>query len=78
MLSEEDKAEVREHINEYSKDDIEAKVCIKCVKNKVNFDSDNKAENKETVAKYVSNNNYTLINRNEKTIFLGILRISIA
>ena len=49
MLSEEDKAEVREHINEYSKDDIEAKLCIKCVKNKVNFDSDDKAKNENNV-----------------------------
>ena len=49
MLSDEDKADVREHINEYSKDDIEAKLSVICVRNKVNFDSDDKAKNQNNV-----------------------------
>ena len=49
MLGESDKADVKEHINEYSLEEIESKLCVICVKNKVNFDSDNKAENKETI-----------------------------
>ena len=49
MLSDADKADVREHINEYSKDDIEAKLSVICVRNKVNFDSDDKAKNQNNV-----------------------------
>lgn len=37
MLSDEDKADVVSHINEYSLDDIEAKLSVICVRNKVNF-----------------------------------------
>lgn len=39
MLSDEDKADVKEHINEYSLEDIEAKLSILCVRNKVSFDN---------------------------------------
>jgi hypothetical protein len=49
MLGESDKADVKEHINEYSLEEIEAKLSVICVRNKVNFDSENKAENKETI-----------------------------
>lgn len=38
MLSQEDKKDVVEHIEEYSLDDIEAKLSIICVRNKVSFD----------------------------------------
>ena len=38
MLSEEDKKEVQENIENYSLDDIEAKLSIICVRNKVSFD----------------------------------------
>lgn len=37
MLSEEDKADVVEHIDEYSLDDIESRLSIICVRNKVSF-----------------------------------------
>ena len=37
MLSDEDKAEVVANINNYSLEDIEAKLSIICVRNKVNF-----------------------------------------
>lgn len=37
MLSDEDKKDVIEHIDEYSLDEIEAKLSIICVRNKVNF-----------------------------------------
>ena len=49
MLSENDKKDVREHISEYSKDDIEAKLSVICVRNKVNFDSDDQAKNENKV-----------------------------
>ena len=45
MLSDENKKDVKEHIDEYSLDDIEAKLSIICVRNKVNLsephDNDN-------------------------------------
>ena len=45
-LSDEDKADVVLHIDEYSLDQIEAKLAIICVRNKVNFnlDDDNKTQ----------------------------------
>ena len=46
MLSDEDKKDVRDNINNYSLDDIEAKLSIICVRKKVNFDSEDSAENK--------------------------------
>jgi len=49
MLSEDDKKDVREHINEYSLDEIEAKLSVICVRNKVNFDSENTAKNENDV-----------------------------
>ena len=45
MLSDEDKADVVENIDKYSLDDIEAKLSVICVRNKVSFDLD---ENKDT------------------------------
>ena len=40
MLSDEDKADCVQHIDEYSLDDIEAKLAIICVRNKVSFSLD--------------------------------------
>ena len=40
MLSDEDKADVITNIDTYSLDDIEAKLSIICVRNKVSFDLD--------------------------------------
>ena len=40
MLSDEDKADVIENIDKYSLDDIEAKLSVICVRNKVSFDLD--------------------------------------
>lgn len=48
MLSDEDKKDVVEHIDTYSLDDIEAKLSILCVRNKVNFNLEEKHEEKET------------------------------
>jgi hypothetical protein len=45
MLSDEDKKDVVEHIDEYSLDDIESRLSIICVRNKVSFA---KEENKTT------------------------------
>lgn len=44
MLSDEDKKEVVENIDNYSLDDIEAKLSIICVRNKVSFDLENDKE----------------------------------
>lgn len=46
MLSDEDKAEVVENIDTYSLEDIEAKLSIICVRNKVSFDLDDDKEDK--------------------------------
>ena len=40
MLSDEDKKDVRDNIDSYSLDDIEAKLAVICVRNKVNFNSE--------------------------------------
>ena len=45
MLSDEDKKEVTDNIDSYSLEDIEAKLSILCVRNKVSFDLE---DNKET------------------------------
>ena len=44
MLSDDDKKDVVEHIDTYSLDDIEAKLSIICVRNKVNFSLNNNNE----------------------------------
>ena len=49
MLSDEDKKDVREHMSEYSLEDIESKLCVICVKNKVNFEKENLDENNNKV-----------------------------
>ena len=45
MLSAEDKADVVENKAKYSLDEIEAKLSVICVRNKVNFDLDDNSEN---------------------------------
>ena len=49
MLSDEDKQDVKEHMNEYSLEEIESKLSVICVRKKVNFDSDNTAKNENDV-----------------------------
>lgn len=44
MLSEDDKKDVVENIDKYSLDDIEAKLSVICVRNKVSFDLDTEEE----------------------------------
>lgn len=48
MLSDEDKKDVVENIDTYSLDDIEGKLSIICVRNKVNFNLDNNNESDPT------------------------------
>lgn len=48
MLSDEDKKDVTENINTYSLDDIEAKLSVICVRNKVSFNLDDDNDNPET------------------------------
>jgi len=47
MLSDGDKADVVEHIDEYSLDEIEGKLAVICVRNKVNFNLDDEKEEEE-------------------------------
>ena len=63
MLSDEDKKDVNEHIEEYSLEDIEAKLCVICVKNKVNFEKENLDENNNKVEE--ENSAVTTFNINE-------------
>ena len=48
MLSDEEKKDVIENIDNYSVDDIEAKLSVICVRNKVSFDLDTDEEEKQT------------------------------
>lgn len=48
MLTDEDKKDVNEHIDTYSLEDIEAKLSIICVRNKVDFNLDKKQEQEES------------------------------
>ncbi len=48
MLSDEDKKDVMDHIDEYSLADIEAKLSVICVRNKVSFTALDEDENKPT------------------------------
>lgn len=57
MLSDEDKKDVVNHIDEYSKDEIEAKLSIICVRNKVSFNKDNKPTDPMTYSFNDINNN---------------------
>ena len=55
MLSDEDKKDVVDNIDTYSLDDIEAKLSIICVRNKVSFDLDDNKEEKKEVVTYSMN-----------------------
>ena len=54
MLSDEDKKDVRENIDTYSLDDIEAKLSVICVRKKVNFDLEDSAKNDNKVEEPVT------------------------
>lgn len=56
MLSDEDKADVVEKIDEYSLDDIEAKLSIICVRNKVSFNLDENTDNNNVTTFNLSGN----------------------
>ena len=48
MLSDEDKKDVVENIDKYSVEDIEAKLSVICVRNKVSFDLDEDTNTQST------------------------------
>jgi hypothetical protein len=58
MLSEEDKADVVANIDKYSLDDIEAKLSILCVRNKVSFNLDDDNDHKDPTT-YNLNDQFT-------------------
>lgn len=49
MLSDEDKADVIENKEKYSLDEINSKLCVICVKNKVNFNLEDSSKNEEKI-----------------------------
>ena len=49
MLSDEDKADVIKNKRQYSYDDIEAKLSVICVRNKVNFTNDNEDKQDQVI-----------------------------
>lgn len=55
MLSDDDKKDVVEHIDTYSLDDIEAKLSIICVRNRVNFNLNNNNEQDDNQPKGLFN-----------------------
>lgn len=55
MLSEEDKKDVVDNIDNYSLEDIEAKLSVICVRNKVSFDLDNNKKDEKEVVTYSIN-----------------------
>lgn len=56
MLSDEDKRDCVDHIDEYSLDDIEAKLAIICVRNKVSFSlDDDKADDSQKLSYNLNN-----------------------
>lgn len=59
MLSDEDKKDVNENIDTYSLEDIEAKLSIICVRNKVNFNLDDNKEDKANPTVYNLNDSET-------------------
>ena len=65
MLSEEDKKDVIENIDKYSKHEIEAELSILCVKHKVNFDLENTNKNDNKVEDVTT---YTLTNSVETDV----------
>jgi hypothetical protein len=65
MLSDEDKKEVREHIAEYSLSDIEAKLSIICVRNKVNFDSEDSTKNNNEIEEENPVTTFNIVNEEE-------------
>ena len=54
ILSDEDKKDVIENINNYSLEDIESKLSVICVRNKVNFNltEDNDTSKKDGITTY--------------------------
>ena len=59
MLSDEDKKDVNDNIDTYSLEDIEAKLSIICVRNKVNFNLDDNKEDKADPTVYNLNDSET-------------------
>ena len=56
MLSDEDKKDVIENIDKYSLDEIEAKLSVICVRNKVNFDLEDNNKKLEGPTTYTLDN----------------------
>ena len=56
MLSEEDKFDVITNIDNYSLNDIEAKLAVICVRKKVSFGVENESTNQEPITTYNLNN----------------------
>lgn len=64
MLNDEDKKDVVDNIDKYSLDEIEAKLSVICVRNKVNFSLDNETE--EPKQEFTFNLDTAIENNNEE------------
>lgn len=64
MLNDEDKKDVVDNIDKYSLDEIEAKLSVICVRNKVSFSLDNETE--EPKQEFTFNLNTAVENNNEE------------
>lgn len=64
MLNDEDKKDVVDNIDKYSLDEIEAKLSVICVRNKVNFSLDNETE--EPKQEFTFNLNTAVENNDDK------------
>ena len=58
MLSEDDKKDVIAHINEYSLNEIKAKLAVICFEKKVNFNSDNSEKNNNNIEQEIITYDY--------------------
>ena len=68
MLSDEDKKDVIDNKSRYTLDEIEAKLSVICVRNKVNLDLNDSNENQDTMNKDIMTYNVANLNRSETEV----------
>lgn len=68
MLSDEDKLDVVENIDKYSLDEIESKLCVICVHNRVSFSNDSDDDKKEISAPTTTFNLDSAVETDDSTV----------
>ena len=68
VLSDEDKKDVIDNKSRYTLDEIEAKLSVICVRNKVNLDLNDSNENQDTMNKDIMTYNVANLNRSETEV----------